>query len=42
MIGKGRCDKGFICNYSNCECGCDKSCDIEQYLDCENCKCRKN
>ena len=42
MIGKGRCDKGFICNSSNCECGCDKSCDIEQYLDCENCKCRKN
>ena len=42
MIGKGRCDKGFIENPSNCERECDKSCDIGQYLDFENCKCRKN
>ena len=34
-------DKGFICNPSNCECKCDKSCDIGEYLDYENCKCRK-
>ena len=26
---------------SNCECECDKSCDIGEYLDYENCKCRK-
>ena len=26
---------------SNCECGCDKSCDVSEYLDYENCKCRK-
>ena len=26
---------------SNCECECDKSCDVGEYLDCENCKCRK-
>ena len=26
---------------SNCECECDKSCDTGEYLDYENCKCRK-
>ena len=41
MIGKVVCDKGFIWNPSNCECECDKSCDIGEYLDYENCKCRK-
>ena len=35
------CDKGFIWNPSNCECECDKTCDIGEYLDYENCKCRK-
>ena len=35
------CDKGFIWNPSNCECGCDKACDVGEYLDYENCKCRK-
>ena len=35
------CDKGFIWNPSNCECECDKSCDIGEYLDYKNCKCRK-
>ena len=35
------CDKGFIWNPSNCECECDKSCDIGEYLDYENFKCRK-
>ena len=35
------CDKGFIWNPSNCECECDKSCDIGEYLDYSNCKCRK-
>ena len=41
MIDKGVCDKGFIWNPSNCECKCDKSCDFGEYLDYENCKCRK-
>ena len=34
-------DKGFIWNPSNYECECDKSCDIGEYLDYKNCKCRK-
>ena len=41
LIDEGRCDKGFIWNPSNCEYECDKSCDIGQYLDYENYKCRK-
>ena len=39
LIDKGVCDKGFIWNPSNCE--CDKACDADEYLDYENCKCRK-
>ena len=39
LIGKDVCDKGYIWNPSNCE--CDKSCDVGEYLDYENCKCRK-
>ena len=35
------CDKGFTWNPSNYECECDKSCDVGEYLDYENCKCRK-
>ena len=35
------CNKGFIWNPSNCECGCDKSCNIGEYLDYSSCKCRK-
>ena len=43
LIDKGVWDKGFIWNPSNCECECDKFlCDIYEYLDYENCKCRKN
>ena len=41
MIHKGVCDKGSIWNPSNCECECDKSCDVGEYLDYENCKCTK-
>ena len=26
---------------SNCECECDKSCDVGEFLDYENCICRK-
>ena len=41
LIDKGVCDKGFIWNPSNCKCECDKSRDIGEYLEYENCKCRK-
>ena len=41
MIDKRVCDKRFIWNPSNCECECGKSCKIGEYLDYENCKCRK-
>ena len=41
LIDKSVCDKGFIWNPSNYECECDKSCDIGEYLDYSNCKCRK-
>ena len=41
MTDKGICDKGFIWNPSNCECECYKSCDLSEYLDYKNCKCKK-
>ena len=41
MIDKGVCDEGYIRNPSNCECECDKSCDVGEYLNYENGKCRK-
>ena len=41
LIEKGACDEGFIWNPSNCKCECDKSCDVGEYLDYKNCKCRK-
>ena len=41
LIDKGICDTGFLWNPSNCECECHKSCDVGEYLDYENCKCRK-
>ena len=41
MIHKDVCDKGYTWNPSNCECECDKSCDLGEYLDYKNCKCRK-
>ena len=40
LIDKGVCDEGFIWNPSNYECECDKSCNVGEYLDYENCKCR--
>ena len=40
LIGKGICNKGFIWNPSNCECECDESCDVGEYLDFKNRKCR--
>ena len=41
LIDKDICDKGFTWNPSNCEYECDKSCDVGEYLDYENYKCRK-
>ena len=41
LIDKGVCDKGYAWNPSNCECECDKSCDVGEYLDYENCSCKK-
>ena len=35
---------GIICNNkqrANCECECDKSCNIGEYLDYSDCKCQK-
>ena len=36
LIDKEVCNEGFIC-----ECECEKSCYVGEYLDYENCKCRK-
>ena len=33
--------KGLIWNPNNCECESDKACDVGEYLDHENCTCRK-
>ena len=41
MIDKEICDNGFIWNPSNCECECDKLCNVVEYSDHGNCKCRK-
>ena len=41
LAEKQECDKGFIWNPSNCSCECNKSCNISEYLDFKNCKCRK-
>ena len=41
LIDKRVCDKGFIWDPSNCECEYYKSCDIGEYFDYENWKCRK-
>ena len=41
LIDKNVCDKGYAWNPSNCECEFDKACDVGEYLDYEDCKCRK-
>ena len=35
------CDQGFIWNPINCNCECDESYGIGEYLDYKNCKCRR-
>ena len=40
LIDKDVCDKGSTWNPSNCECECNKSFDVGEYLDNENYKCR--
>ena len=32
------CNKQHASNPSNCECECDRSCDVGEYLDYKNCK----
>ena len=34
------CNKGFIWNPSNSEYECDELCNVGEYLDYKNCKCR--
>ena len=41
LVDKGACHKEFIWNSSNCEYEYDKSCNVGEYLDYKNCKCRK-
>ena len=38
---KSVCDKGSVWNPSNSECEYDKSCDVGEYLNYENCKCKR-
>ena len=35
------CGKGFIWNPSDCNCECNKPCNMSEHLDYKNCKCRK-
>ena len=41
LIDNGVCDEGYIWNPSNSECECDNSCDVGEYLQYANSKCRK-
>ena len=41
LVGKLICDKAYIWNPSTYTCECDKYCEVGQYLDYENCVCRK-
>ena len=41
LIDRSVCDKRFIWNPSNCDCECYKSCDVSEYLNYKNCKCKK-
>ena len=41
LIDKGVPGYGFIWNPSNCKCECHKVCDVDEYLDYDNFKCRE-
>ena len=41
LIDKRMCDKEFIWNASNCECRFDKLCDVGEYSEYKNCKCKE-
>ena len=42
LIDKGVCNEESIWNSKNCQWQCNKSCDVREYLDYKNWKCRKN
>ena len=42
LISKLTCDSGYMWNPSMYSCECDKLCGVGQYLDYENCVCRKS
>ena len=42
LINKLACNKGYIWNPSTCSCECDQLGDVGQYLDYQNCVCRKS
>ena len=41
LIDELICDKGYMWNPSTCTCECDQYCGTGQYLDYDNCVCRK-
>ena len=41
LIDNGIYDNGFIWNPSNCDCEFDKLCDVREYSDYKNCRCKK-
>ena len=41
LVGKEVCDEGYIWNPSNCECECNKACEVGEYLNHSDCKCKK-
>ena len=41
LVSKLACDKGYMWNPSTCSCECDRYCKTGQYLDYNNCVCRK-
>ena len=42
LIDKDEYHEGYARNPSNSESECDKTCDVGEYLDYENCKCKKS
>ena len=41
LVSKLACKKGYMWNPSKCSCECDRYCETGQYLDYNNCACRK-